>query len=204
MPRPAVRRVSAILADTCLPTGLPTRLLTRGTKGRVVGTLSYAWGEGAKACYPYRMVDYCSLLWFPKNGLVFPFFVLLVSGYILPPSLCGLVSLCFPGVGITVTCFPYFLLDVFPIARRDRHGLFFSSCSFCIDVLALCHCSYSSWDSLALGGWCVFPSLDLTSWLVLLLFFITFSPLHYLLAVSDIIPVGDWLLVALCLYACQM
>ena len=58
---------SAILADTCLPTGLPTRLLTRGTKGREVGTLSYARGEEAKAYYPYRMVDYCPLLWFPRN-----------------------------------------------------------------------------------------------------------------------------------------
>ena len=41
--------------------------------GRVVGTLSYAQGEGAKAYYPYRMVDYCALLWFPRNRLAFPF-----------------------------------------------------------------------------------------------------------------------------------
>ena len=36
--------------------------------GREVGTLSYAWGEGAKACYPYRMLDYCSLLGFQETG----------------------------------------------------------------------------------------------------------------------------------------
>ena len=33
LPIPAVRRVSAILADSCLPTGLPTRHLARGTSG---------------------------------------------------------------------------------------------------------------------------------------------------------------------------
>ena len=78
--------------------------------GREVGTLFYIWDEGTKAYYPYRMVDYCSLLWLPRNGQVYPFFVLLVSGYILPPSLCGLASLGFPEVGITVTCFPNFSL----------------------------------------------------------------------------------------------
>ena len=41
--------------------------------GRVVGTLSYAQGEGAKAYYPYRMVDYCALLGFQETGWRFPF-----------------------------------------------------------------------------------------------------------------------------------